>query len=82
MYHILHSFESFQKIPFPQGPHNDFESSLVQMSDPAVPAVVVAGIGNVELPHELRQVGFGSLDNRVKMVAHQYVSVDSDAEDL
>jgi hypothetical protein len=60
---------------------NGFESSLVQVSDPAVTAVIVAGIGNIELPHEFRQVGFGRLDNQVKMVAHQDVGVYADAED-
>ena len=38
------------------------------MADPAVPAVVIAGIGNIELPHELRQVGLGGLDNQMKML--------------
>ena len=52
------------------------------MSDPAVPAVIVASIGNIELSHELRQIGFGRLDNQVKMVAHQYIGVHADAEDL
>jgi hypothetical protein len=52
------------------------------MADPAVPAVVVAGIGNIESPHELRQVGLGRLDNQMKMVAHQHIGVHADTEDL
>ena len=52
------------------------------MADPAVPAVVIAGIGNIELPHELRQVGLGGLDSQMKMVAHKHISVHPDAEDL
>jgi hypothetical protein len=52
------------------------------MADPAVPAVVVAGIGNIELPHELRQVGPGRLDNQMKMVAHQHIGMHADTEDL
>ena len=29
-----------------------------------------------------RQIGFGRLYNQVKMVAHQYIGVHADAEDL
>jgi len=36
----------------------------------------------VKSVNELRQVGFGRLDNEVKMVAHQYIGVHPDAEDL
>jgi hypothetical protein len=62
--------------------HQDgFESPLVQVSDPAVTAIVIAGIGNIKLPHEFRQVGLGRLDNQVKVVAHQDVGVYADAED-
>ena len=59
--------------------HNGLESSLVQMSEPAVPAVIVAGIGNIELSHELRQIGSGRLDNQVKMLceAARYVKLGS-----
>ena len=52
------------------------------MAGPAVPAGVVAGIGNIELPHELRQVGLGRLDNQMKMVAHQHIGVHPDKEDV
>jgi hypothetical protein len=62
--------------------HNGFESSLVQMSDSAVPSVIVACIRNIELPHELREIGFGRLDNQVKMVAHEYIGMHMDAEHL
>jgi hypothetical protein len=52
------------------------------MARPAVPPVVVPRISDIELPHELRQIRFGGLDNQVKMVAHEHVSVHADSEDL
>ena len=52
------------------------------MSDPAVPSVIVDCIRNIELPHELRQVGLRRFHKQVKMVAHKYVGVHPNAEDF
>ena len=43
-----------------------------------MPAVIVAGIGNIELPHELGQVGLGRLNDQMKMVAHKHIGVHAD----
>jgi hypothetical protein len=52
------------------------------MSAPAVTAIIVTSIRNIELPHELRQIGFGRLDNQMKMIAHEHIGVHTDAENL
>jgi hypothetical protein len=52
------------------------------MARPAVAPVIIPCISDIELSHELRQIRFGGLDNQVKMVAHEHVSVHADIEDL
>jgi hypothetical protein len=47
-----------------------------------VTAIIIARIGNIELPHELRQIGLGRLDNQMKMIAHEDIGVHTDAENL
>jgi hypothetical protein len=47
-----------------------------------VTAIIVTSIRNIELPHELRQIGLGRLDNQMKMIAHEHIGVHTDAENL
>jgi hypothetical protein len=52
-----------------------FVAALVEMADPIVSPVVVTGIGDVEMAHELGEVAFGGFDEQVEVVGHQDIAV-------
>jgi hypothetical protein len=61
---------------------NALISSLVEMSDPFMSSIVIAGIGDVELAHEFGKVPKRCFDQEVEMVAHKDVSVELDSIDI
>jgi len=54
---------------------NAFVPALVEMASPIVPPVVIAGIGDVEMAHELGQVAFGGFYEQVEVVGHKDIAV-------
>jgi hypothetical protein len=61
---------------------NALVSSLVEMSDPFVTSIVIAGIGYIKLAHEFRKVSEGRFDQEVKMVYHENIGVQLDGIDV
>ena len=57
-------------------------SSLVEMPDPLVSPIVITGVGDVEVAHELAEVGQGGLKKQVEVVCHQDVAVKLDGVDV
>jgi hypothetical protein len=54
-------------------------AALEEVSASAMAAVEVLGVGAIELPHGLGEVGLGRLHQEVKMVAHQHKRVHTQA---
>jgi hypothetical protein len=54
---------------------NAFVSALVKMAGPIVPPVVITGIGDIEMAHELGEVAFGGFNEQVEVVRHEDVAV-------
>src|SRR3972149_5394739 len=50
--------------------------------NPAVPAVVSPCIGNIKMPHKLRQIRLGCLYKEMKVIPHQHVGVKSYPVDI
>lgn len=61
---------------------NALVPSLVEMSDPFVTSIVIAGIGYIKLAHEFRKVSEGRFDQEVKMVYHEDIGVQLDGIDV
>lgn len=53
-------------------------ASLVKVPRTMIGAVVVGGVGYVEVAHELLEIGEGGCDEQVKVVLHQYIGQNRD----
>ena len=61
---------------------NAFISSLVQVSDPIMPSIVITGISDIELAHEFGKVPKRCFDQEVKMVVHKDIRVEFNSIDI
>jgi hypothetical protein len=56
--------------------HYSFESSLVEVPDAVVAAVVAGGVAYIKMPHEFGKVALRSLHDHMKVIAHEHISMD------
>jgi hypothetical protein len=54
---------------------NSFESSLKQMTDPAMALVVGLGVYPIELPHSFGQVSIRRFNNQMIVIVHQAIGM-------
>ncbi len=59
-----------------------FVSALVEMADPFVLSIIITGVGDVEVPHELAQIAQAGFKQEVEMVCHENVAIQFDAVDV
>ena len=52
-------------------------SPLKKMACPLVPPVVMRGICDVEMPHELTQVSERGLEKEMEVIVHEHIAVKS-----
>ena len=67
-------------LAYPVLNNHRLESSLKQMSNATVPPIEPDAVTDVEPLHSAGQVGLGGFDQLMKMVVHQHISMNSDAE--
>jgi len=48
-------------------------SSLEEVAHPKMPSVVMGGIGNTEVPHELLQIRKRGFDQQMKVIRHKNI---------
>jgi hypothetical protein len=48
--------------------------SLEKVSRPKMPAIIMGGIRNTEVPHELLQIGKRSFHQQVEVIRHKNIS--------
>ncbi len=51
---------------------------LEEVSHPKMPSVVMGGIGNTEVAHELLQIAKRGLDRQVKVIRHKNIDKNMD----
>lgn len=52
------------------------------MADSSVTAIIRPCIGNVKVPHELRQIRLRGLYDQVKVISHQHVGMEPHPVDV
>ncbi|HZK12207.1 MAG TPA: hypothetical protein VFD10_07665 [Atribacterota bacterium] len=52
------------------------------MANPLIFSIIIRGMGNIELPHKLVDVGKGSFYKKVKMIGHEYITVENNLIDV
>jgi hypothetical protein len=58
--------------------HDRLESPLKQMPDPAVSAVEITGVRDIQMSHELGKIATRCFEHQMKMIHHQHISVKTD----
>ena len=51
------------------------ETTMIQVPNPLVSAIVIAGVRYVEVAHEGRKIPSGGLDHEMKVIRHEHIRV-------
>jgi hypothetical protein len=61
---------------------NALVPAMVEVAYAPLASVIVAGVGDIEMAHELTEIAKGSLKEKVKVVGHENVAGELDGVDI